>query len=317
MLKQLPRRQHGELDRIAWAKTALLLGMGVYFTWLILSGNLSNYINQRFAWLAVLGAAVFILLALVNLYGSLAGDAECGHQHYEIGWEILLIAALPLLLALLIPSRSLGIEAVNGGISLSPVGVASPAAFQRSPLDRNILDWLREFDRASSPAAFNGTAADVIGFIYREPSFSDEQFMLSRFTMSCCVADAFPIGMPVSAPEAPDTGAWVRVQGELAAADFGGDFMPSCSPIRLRRSMSRGSPIFTPNRRGADMKLDKLDFAVFHLGRCYAWLASAIAAYLGDPARQASPRRLSLPGAGSRRKMSGCRISISAGNSSN
>ncbi|MCY3781018.1 MAG: TIGR03943 family protein [Chloroflexi bacterium] len=219
-------RPHAE--RIAWAKTALLLGMGLYFSWLIISGNLSNYINQRFAWLAVVGAAVFILLALVNLYGSLRSADECGHQHYEIGWDILLIVATPLLLALLIPSRSLGIEAVNGGISLSPVGVASPAAFQRSPLDRNILDWLREFDRASSPAAFNGIAADVIGFVYREPSFSDEQFMISRFTMSCCVADAFPIGLPVSASAAPDfeTGVWARVRGELEAADFGGDFMP-------------------------------------------------------------------------------------------
>ena len=213
---------------IAWAKTAILLGMGAYFSWLIISGNLSNYINQRFAWLAVAGAAIFILLALVNVYSNLKRADEDCHEHFQIGWDILLIVALPLILALLIPSRSLGIEAVNGGISLSPVGVASPSAFQRDPLDRNILDWLREFDRAASPAAFDGTAADVIGFVYREPAFAEDSFMLSRFTMSCCVADAFPIGMPVSAPAAPDfeTGAWVRVQGELKAADFGGNIMP-------------------------------------------------------------------------------------------
>lgn len=216
------------VNQVAWAKTAILLGMGVYFSWLIISGNLSNYINQRFAWLVVVGAAVFIMLALVNVYSSIAGAAEHWHQHYEIGWDILLIVSLPLLLALLIPSRSLGIEAVNGGISLSPVGVASPAAFRRSPLDRNILDWLREFDRAPSPAAFNGTAADVIGFVYREPSFEQDSFMLSRFTMSCCVADAFPIGMPVRAADASsfETGVWARVKGELEAAEFGGDYMP-------------------------------------------------------------------------------------------
>ena len=215
-------------DRIAWAKTALLLGMGVYFFLLILTGKITYYINMRFAWLVVVGAAIFIVLALVNIYSNLKEADEDCHEHYQIGWDILLIVALPLLLALLIPSRSLGIEAVNGGISLNPVGVAGPSAFQRSPLDRNILDWLREFDRASSPAAFNGTAADVIGFVYREPSFADDSFMISRFTMSCCVADAFPIGMPVSGPGASDfaTGAWARVQGELKAADFGGDIMP-------------------------------------------------------------------------------------------
>ena len=213
---------------VAWAKTAILLGMGVYFAWLILSGNLTNYINQRFAWLVVVGAVVFLLLALVSLYSKLRGADEDCHQHFEIGWDILLIVALPLLLALLVPSRSLGIEAVNGGISLSPVGVASQAAFQRSPLDRNILDWLREFDRAPSPAAFNGTPADVTGFVYREPAFADDAFMLSRFTMSCCVADAFPIGMPVSAPDAADyeAGVWLQARGELKAATFDGRTMP-------------------------------------------------------------------------------------------
>ena len=215
-------------DRIAWAKTAILLGMGLYFGWLIFSGNLTNYINQRFAWLVVVGAAVFILLALVNLLSNLRGADDDCHQHYQIGWDIVFIVATPLLLALIVPSRSLGIEAVNGGISLSPVGVASQAAFLRSPLDRNILDWLREFDRAASPAAFNGTPADVTGFVYREPAFAEDTFMLSRFTMSCCVADAFPIGMPVSAPEAAGfaAGVWLRVRGELKAAAFDGDAMP-------------------------------------------------------------------------------------------
>ena len=216
-------------DRIAWAKTAILLGMGLYFGWLILSGNLTNYINQRFAWLVVVGTVVFVLLALVNIYSNVRSAADCQHQHYQIGWDILLVVALPLLLALIVPSRSLGIEAVNGGISLNPVGVASQAAFRRSPLDRNILDWLREFERASAPAVFNGTAADVIGFVYREPTFEADTFMLSRFTMSCCVADAFPIGMPVSAPDAAgdfETGIWVRVSGELTAAEFAGDYMP-------------------------------------------------------------------------------------------
>ncbi len=230
MLKSLtrPRLDSVNPNPIAWVKTAILLGLGLYFSWLIISGNLTNYINQRFAWLAVVGAAVFIGLALVTIYGNLRADEDCGHEHFPIGWDILLITSLPLLLALIVPSRSLGIEAVNGGISLSPVGVASQAAFQRSPLDRNILDWLREFDRAPSPAAFNGTAADVVGFIYREPAFAEDSFMISRFTMSCCVADAFPIGMPVSASQAADfeTGVWARARGELRAANFGGDVMP-------------------------------------------------------------------------------------------
>ena len=219
----------GSSNAVDWAKSFILLGMGVYLALLILTGNLSNYINQRFAWLVYVGAGIFVLLALVNLFGSLARrPGEHSHQHYQIGWDILLVVSLPLLLGFLIPSRSLGIEAVNGGVSLNPVGVQSAAAFQRSPLDRNILDWLREFDRAVTPAEFNGQPADVIGFVYREPSHEEDGFMVARFTMSCCVADAFPIGMPVIWSDSGDltAGAWIRVAGALQAAAFAGEFMP-------------------------------------------------------------------------------------------
>ena len=220
------QRQHQEeSNRIARAKTLILFGMGIYLTLLIMTGSLDNYINQRFAWLVVVGALLFFLLALVNLYSSRNSQREDSHHHYHITWDIVLVVAFPLLLAILIPSRSLGIEAVNGGVSLNPVGVAG---LSRSPLDRNILDWLREFDRAATPAQFNGTPVNVVGFVYREPSHPEDGFMLARFTLSCCVADAFPIGMPVIADEAGDLteGEWLRVGGQLKASAFGGDFLP-------------------------------------------------------------------------------------------
>lgn len=213
-------------NRISWAKLLILLGMGVYLAQLIISGNLSNYINQRFAWLAYVGAGIFFALALVSLLMRMKPSLQ-GHQHYRIGWDIVLIAAFPLALAVVIPSRSLGIEAINGGISLRPVGVGNAATFARSPLDRNILDWLREFNRAA-PAEFNDLPVDVIGFVYREPLHADDEFMISRFTMSCCVADAFPIGMPArgAAVDEVAVGRWVRVQGRLNAANFAGELLP-------------------------------------------------------------------------------------------
>ena len=56
----MPGHKHAPVDRIAWTKTAILFGMGAYFSLLLLTGNVSNYINQRFAWLVVVGAVVFV-----------------------------------------------------------------------------------------------------------------------------------------------------------------------------------------------------------------------------------------------------------------
>lgn len=221
-------------DTRSWIKTAILLGMGIYLTILIVSGNLTNYINIRFAWLAYVGAVLFFLLGLVSLYATMKqaetpptyyGQAE---DRYNITWGILAIVALPLILAVLIPSRPLGAEAITGGISFKSVGVDSATAFSRSPLDRNILDWLRAFNNSETPAEFNDMPVDVIGFVYREPNFLPKDFMVSRFTMSCCAADAFAIGLPVTFEDASDftDGTWVRVQGELKANDFDDQFIP-------------------------------------------------------------------------------------------
>ena len=49
-------KQQTLVDRTAWAKSLILFGMGIYLTLLILTGNLDNYINQRFGWLVVVGA---------------------------------------------------------------------------------------------------------------------------------------------------------------------------------------------------------------------------------------------------------------------
>lgn len=241
-----PRERQSPLDRTAWAKSLILFGMGIYLTLLILTGNLDNYINQRFAWLVIVGALLFFILGLINLYNSLQPPGRAReHHHYHITWDILLVVAFPLLLAILIPSRSLGIEAVNGGVSLSPVGVASVT---RSPLDRNILDWLREFDRAASPAQFNGTPVDVIGFVYREPLHPQDGFMLARFTMSCCVADAFPIGMPAIADGAADyaAGEWLRLRGQLKAASFGAEILPVVFAEAIERVDEPRQPYLYP-----------------------------------------------------------------------
>ena len=241
-----PHKQQTHVDRIAWAKSLILFGMGIYLALLILTGNLDNYINQRFAWLVVVGALLFCVLALTTLNASLKPKRhEHEHHHYHITWDIILVVAFPLLLAILIPSRALGIEAVNGGVSLSPVGIAGVA---RSPLDRNILDWLREFDRASTPAQFNGTPVDVTGFVYREPIHPDHGFMLARFTMSCCVADAFPIGMPVMAAEGEEytAGEWLRIGGQLKASTFGTEILPVVFADSIERVDEPRQPYLYP-----------------------------------------------------------------------
>ncbi|MGB1286936.1 MAG: TIGR03943 family putative permease subunit [Aggregatilineales bacterium] len=211
-----------------WLKTAILLLMGVYFIWLIGSGKLSNYINLRFQWLTVVAIILFFLPGIWSLVRLIRGargiqQAQTSFAHNPVTWQSMGIVAIPLILALVVPSQPLGADAVSGGVSLNAVGgESSLVTYEQNPLQRNILDWLREFDRADNPALFNRQEIRVSGFVYREIGMTDNQFMVARFTMSCCVADAFAIGIPVEMDNAADfeDGVWVEVEGTLEAGQF-------------------------------------------------------------------------------------------------
>lgn len=212
----------------ALLKTGLLLGLGLYFLYNIVSGNLANYINARFAWLSYLAVVLFLLLGLFSGYDLLKRRGH-GHDHAPVSWATLAVIAIPLLLGTLIPSRPLGADAVGGSISLNAVAAGSNwSAFTTNPLEWNVLDWLRAFSRSEDIASFNGQQADVIGFVYKEPTFGENRFMVARFTISCCVADSSAIGLPVAWEGAdtlpPDT--WVRVQGAFQVGEFQGDTYP-------------------------------------------------------------------------------------------
>ncbi len=116
---------------------------------------------------------------------------------------------------------------VNVG-RLSSAATPRESQIASSSREKNLLDWLLTFDRNRDPAAFDGQEARMTGFVYRDSQYTDDTFMLSRFVVSCCVADATPIGLVVHWPEASALAndQWVEVAGEFQAGEFDGRAMP-------------------------------------------------------------------------------------------
>lgn len=222
-----------------WLKTALLLGLGLYFVYIIVTGNLTNYINIRFSWLSYVAAVIFLLLGATSVYslmqqrGHKHDHEHHDHDHSPISWAVLAVVAVPLVLGTLIPSRPLGAAAVEGDLSASSLGGDSSAAFSLPPEQRNILDWLRAFNSADDPAVFNGQTVDVVGFVYRGENDADDLFQVARFTISCCVADSVAIGLPVMWAEDLPQDTWVRVRGQLATGTINGEARPVVQPTSV------------------------------------------------------------------------------------
>lgn len=213
-----------------WLKTAILFALGLYFAALIATGSLNNYINLRFAWLAWVAAAIFLLLGAYSLYTLLRPGPNDAHGHdHSVSWGALLIVGAPLALGLALPSQPLGASAVGGSISTTtPASAGSAATFTVAPGQRNVLDWLRAIGATEDVSALTGEPADVIGFVYTEPGTPEHEFLLARFTLSCCVADASAIGLPVVWAAASDLeqGAWVQVKGTMDVLNEDGETRP-------------------------------------------------------------------------------------------
>ena len=128
--------------------------------------------------------------------------------------------ALPLVFGLGVPSEPLAADAIADGelsTDIAEVGFGNATSAEVPPENRNILDWVRAFRSSSDLNEFTSQPINVIGFVYRDARFFEsDDFMIVRFTLSCCVADARAIGLIVENPEgdfSQDT--WVQVTGHL------------------------------------------------------------------------------------------------------
>ena len=235
---------HMDWGRIqAWVQTGIMFLMGLYFIDLALpGGNLGNYINaNNFGWLTWVGAFILLAIAMINVTELLSKntvhahnhDPEAeGHQHARAGslssWVFLGMVGIPLVFGLGMASRPLGAEAISSGqisSDIKSIGFTGDPTTVTNPENRTILDWVRSFAGSSDLSEFEGQEVSVIGFVYHDARFaSTNDFMVVRFTLSCCVADARPIGLMVAnltgTEVAQDT--WVEVTGHFEVRSIEG-----------------------------------------------------------------------------------------------
>ena len=230
-------------------KTAILGAMALMFYSKISSGTLGYYINARFQWLPYLALVLLMAIALTLVYGAsrlrrttrlsdadmtndmAAGEFYPGHTHQQ-SWWVYGLMAVPVVLGLLLPARSLSASAVGsrglGGAAPARVAGVAPASVA-STEGKTILDWLRDYGQSGSDASgLVGKPADIVGFVYRDKRNGSDEFWVARYTVSCCVADASGIGMIVHSQQsmALEEGTWVRVRGFIAAANTAGEEEP-------------------------------------------------------------------------------------------
>ena len=215
-----------------WLSASILIGTGVLFAYFVFSGDIRNYINTAFIGYTYIGTGILLLLGGYALLSASGKVRELYNAHFGIAAAA--VFALPLLFGIIVPSRPLGLDAVTDDIDAADIVARTDSSATSVVATENwtVLDWLASYYAIDDFTQLEGQPADVIGFVRHVPEDGDGFLRVTRFMVSCCVADTISVDMPVQYSPAVvgdvdlEDGQWVRVLGDVSIKDFDGDTRP-------------------------------------------------------------------------------------------
>lgn len=226
------------IQRIFQISILFALGLLLASKWV--QGKLSFYINMRFSPLTAAAILGLTLMSAAGIWGLIStlrrrkGHQEAGDEDKSdlLPSTTMVMLTIPLLLGILVPIKALTTQALDTrGMSLSAPASLAQATNRTLTVaadDRTVLDWIKIFNYESDLTPYLQQPANVIGFVYHDPRLGNNQFMVGRFAITCCVADAFAIGMAVDWQDSATLkeNTWVNVKGPVDQITIDGQKIP-------------------------------------------------------------------------------------------
>ncbi|HEY9648188.1 MAG TPA: TIGR03943 family protein [Chroococcidiopsis sp.] len=234
---RLPARPRSGKPKLpaVWLDIAAITAWGMLLLKYWITGKINILLHPDYVWLAI--ATGIFLLALGGLKTwqhwqqrslraatATAADGASPPLHISllgpgVGSTMLLLVAL---VGLGFTPQPFASEvAMNRGVTDTLTMTRSqPQAFRSNtrPEDRAIIDWVRTLNVYPEPDAYAGQPVKVDGFAIHRSDLPTNYLMISRFVITCCAADVYPVGLPVKLTgdrSAYPADQWFRVEGSM------------------------------------------------------------------------------------------------------
>jgi uncharacterized repeat protein (TIGR03943 family) len=231
-----------------WSSSRLaagtVLGMWAALFWFLLaSGRWSLYLSTRTFWVVPTGALLLTIATVGRL--ATARVARPEPVPTATSWTLGVIA-LPVVLILALPPATLSGYAlgrrsgfVGSGVNVSSSDIASG--------DLSFIDIAAAQSSREGMAALRARAAEQVtleGFVWRQDGAMADEILLTRYVVTCCVADATSaqvrvVNVPPGRFQADD---WVSVTGLVYP--LGGEILVDASDVHAIPQPSQ--PYLTP-----------------------------------------------------------------------
>jgi uncharacterized repeat protein (TIGR03943 family) len=235
----------------------ILAGYGLLIISLFARGVLTWYINPSYVLPAMLAAGVLLVLAAAlalrqqPVHCDTCCEDGCHCSTATTSYRVYGLLAIPLLLALLVPPHALAsFSAMQRGPQIAGLGVIRGAsAVKRVSLSIDtktfsMEDWVGALSADPNPADYKGKPVTVTGLVVHDPASTPKgYFMVIRYLVTCCIADARPVGLIVkdSSNGALKDNQWVTVSGTMGSAEDSGQKIAVVMP-KTMKPVKAGNP---------------------------------------------------------------------------
>lgn len=188
----------------------IILGLGLYVIALHADGKLRFYIHPRYELFTFGGAVIAVIMAAAAV-GLTLRELSLQSKKKKLNWvkelkqynfwKKLALVALPLLIGLLLPVKPLSSSTANQrDLDLNSITgreLSSVDIFATDTKKYTLGEWVIALNTEPDLEDYEGKEVAVDGFIYAQQGLPNDQFLLSRFAITCCAVDASPAGLVV------------------------------------------------------------------------------------------------------------------------
>lgn len=253
-------------------KILILFGFSAFFIYTVSQGTVTKYVHPRMIPIIIVASIVMFITAILLSLGIFNSGKDKKFN------PSLIIYAVPILMAFCFPAVSFDSNTVSSdnfqfeiASSLQTETAESTSVDEKINADNdkdNFLETVTETTSSSelvtekatvekdsvvlddsnyysylyliyeNPEEYVGKKIELTGFVFKDKSFSENEFVPARLVMVCCAADMVTSGFLCKYDNASEleADAWVKVTGTIQVKEDNGEITPYIEAISVENT---------------------------------------------------------------------------------
>jgi uncharacterized repeat protein (TIGR03943 family) len=219
--------------RKSWLDILAVTTWGILLLKYAIDGTLYILIHPSYYLLVTVTGGCLLAIGLWQswrLYcGKIANSPEQHSSLLPLGVSSMLLLGTAIAGLIITPKLFTSNAAIQRGVSAEAVTVtrSQTQTFKTNvkPESRTLIDWKRTLANYPEPDAYAGQKANINGFVVYPKELPANYLLLSRFVITCCAADAYPISLPIKVTGDRQTypqDSWLQINGKAIVETFAG-----------------------------------------------------------------------------------------------